>query len=550
MDMIKAAIYARVSTEAQSENSTTDQVRECQSYIEKEGWLIYGVYIDDAISGADVTRAEYNRLKGDAASGNFNYIVVDDLSRIGRDMPEFAKLYQELYDSGVYIIGVADGIDTSKASAKIPVYFKGIMNELYLDDMKAKVVRGLKGQLLRGYSTGGRIYGYKTEPIYDPAGTIDKFGRVKRYGCRISKDEAQVKIIKRIFDLRKSGLGYRAIAHMLNAEEIPPPRADTISGSRHWSPGTIRDILRNKKYIGIWEYNKIRWIKKRVKGSRRSIQNRPSDWVVFNSEELRIVSDELFYQVNSEIRTHMHRNPVGKKKYLLSGLLVCAECGGTMIIQNARKYSSFVCSNARNKGKTVCRNTNHILRSQVEESFMNGLRNSLLNSGVIPAISARTNEIVESALVDRVKDVGQLLKEKKVIERQIENLLNLAQDGDLSPSIRMRIQQKESDLQRTKIEIEYSREKLEKPLRVSLDWIERKFQRLDRLILDRTSGLPALRNELLKLFPGKLVVEPYRASQGIEFHINGNASPFNWLLADNLQLCMASPRGFEPLLPP
>jgi len=337
MNMIKAAIYARVSTDSQSENSTADQVRECQSYIEKQGWIIFGVYIDEAISGADVARVEYSRLKRDAASDKFNYIVVDDLSRIGRDMPEFSKLFQELTDIGVYIIGVAEGIDTSKSAAKIPVYFKGIMNELYLDDMKAKVVRGLKGQILRGFSAGGRVYGYKTDPIYDPSGSLDKFGRVRRYGCKISIDDKQGDVIRRIFELRKSGLGYRAVAHALNSENVATPRIDTISGSRHWSAGTIRDILRNKKYIGTWEYNKIRWIKKRIKSARRSIQNNPSDWVVLQNEELRIVSDEIFYQVNSQIGVNPHRNPAGKKKYMLSGLLVCAECGGTMIIQNARK---------------------------------------------------------------------------------------------------------------------------------------------------------------------------------------------------------------------
>lgn len=254
---MRYAIYARVSTDAQSQHSTTDQIRQCKTFVANRCGLVDTVYRDEAISGSDVSRSDYQRLKSDAFAGRFDAIVVDDLSRIGRDMPEFVTLCRDLADHGVVLCSIADGIDTSNPSSKIPLYFKGIMNELFLDDLKAKVVRGLKGQFNRRYSTGGRIYGYRTEQVLDPSGAYDKFGRPKRLGCEVLIHTEQAKIVSRIFELCDSGLGYKTIATMLNNERILSPHAGCGTRSGLWSPSTVRNILTNRKYTGTWEYNKL-----------------------------------------------------------------------------------------------------------------------------------------------------------------------------------------------------------------------------------------------------------------------------------------------------
>jgi hypothetical protein len=95
-----------------------------------------------------------------------------------------------------------------------------MMNEMFLDDLKAKIIRGLKGQVTRGYSAGGRVYGYKTRQILDPSGATDKFGRPKRLGCEVVIDKQQAKIVRKIFQMKRSGFGYRAIAEYLNGKGV------------------------------------------------------------------------------------------------------------------------------------------------------------------------------------------------------------------------------------------------------------------------------------------------------------------------------------------
>ena len=45
------------------------------------------------------------------------------------------------------------------------VAVKGLVNELYLDDVRDKSHRGLSGSVARGMSAGGRLYGYRTVPV-------------------------------------------------------------------------------------------------------------------------------------------------------------------------------------------------------------------------------------------------------------------------------------------------------------------------------------------------------------------------------------------------
>ena len=194
MDEMNAAIYARYSSDLQRPESIEDQVRQCREWAQSKGWTVreHNVFTDYAVTGTDANRPEYLRLKAAARDGQFQAVVVDDLSRLGRDTAESIRVFQELSSLSVRILGVADGIDTSNSAGKLPYYFKSIMNELYLDDLKEKVLRGMKGQVERGFSVGGRVYGYRQEEVPDPTGARDKHGRPKRLGVKIEIDPEQV----------------------------------------------------------------------------------------------------------------------------------------------------------------------------------------------------------------------------------------------------------------------------------------------------------------------------------------------------------------------
>src|SRR6266852_396806 len=93
---MRAAIYARYSTDLQSAASIEDQVRLCRERITREGWALVATYNDRAQSGASALRAGYQQLLEDARAGRFDFIVAEALDRLSRDQEDVAALYKHL----------------------------------------------------------------------------------------------------------------------------------------------------------------------------------------------------------------------------------------------------------------------------------------------------------------------------------------------------------------------------------------------------------------------------------------------------------------------
>jgi DNA invertase Pin-like site-specific DNA recombinase len=80
----RAVIYARHSTELQSNTSVDDQVRLCRDFIQRQGWRHLEVYSDRAMSGASALRPGYQRLLEDARADRFDIVVAEALDRLTR----------------------------------------------------------------------------------------------------------------------------------------------------------------------------------------------------------------------------------------------------------------------------------------------------------------------------------------------------------------------------------------------------------------------------------------------------------------------------------
>ena len=72
---MKAVIYARYSSERQTEQSIEGQLRECKEFAEAEGITIIDSYIDRAISGKTDNRPAFQQMIADSASHRFNAMV-------------------------------------------------------------------------------------------------------------------------------------------------------------------------------------------------------------------------------------------------------------------------------------------------------------------------------------------------------------------------------------------------------------------------------------------------------------------------------------------
>ena len=146
--MNRVAIYARYSSDQQSETSIEDQIRLCREYAEREGWTITECYKDMAISGASLLlRPGVQMLMQDAMKGAFDIILAEALDRLSRDQADIANLYKQLQFQGVQLTTLSEG----KVS-ELHVGLKGTMNALFLKDLANKTRRGLRGRVEKGKS--------------------------------------------------------------------------------------------------------------------------------------------------------------------------------------------------------------------------------------------------------------------------------------------------------------------------------------------------------------------------------------------------------------
>ncbi len=202
--MIRAALYARYSTDKQREASIEDQARNCRRVAEREGWQLGKTYQDQAVSGCRADRAGYQSMLADAKTGQFDVLLVDDISRLSRDQVEAETTFRRLEHWGVRVIGVSDGYDSEAKIRKVHRAVKNLMNEVYLDDLAEKTHRGLEGQARAGNNAGGHAYGYRHVPIED-AERRDSFGRPVVVAVRREIESAQAQTVRNIFDWYATG---------------------------------------------------------------------------------------------------------------------------------------------------------------------------------------------------------------------------------------------------------------------------------------------------------------------------------------------------------
>ena len=237
----KVAIYARFSSERQSETSIDDQVRRCRKFIVEAGADPENatVFSDFAVSGASLARPGFEMLMLAVERQQVDAIVTEDISRISRDFADAAAVFKQLQYARVPLIGIADGIDTSRGDAKLSFTLKSLVADIYIDDLRDKTLRGLEGKANAGYATGNVAYGYLTVPEVDAAG--------RSRGNQIVIDAERAEIVRRIFAMYRDGKSLAAIARVLNREGIASPRAGTRHKRSGWGASTIRVMLYNER---------------------------------------------------------------------------------------------------------------------------------------------------------------------------------------------------------------------------------------------------------------------------------------------------------------
>jgi len=421
---VRAAIYARMSTDKQSADSPADQVARCREFAVSRGWTVLDdlVVQDAGISGASRhERPQFLELM--ARIAEWDVLLCWDFSRLARNEEDLGWVRNRLKSAKKNAYAVNTGRSIHDLGSRV----EGVIAAEYLEKLKADTHRGLRGRAERGLSAGGLPYGYRTEEI--ASGKVDPHGRSIPAGYHFVIDKPQAAVVRRIFELYISGDGLRTIAHRLNAERIPSPRR------KGWASSAVQVMLKNPIYRGEYVWNRSEWIKDHDTGRRRRFERPESQWVVKGIAELRIVDERLWDRVQARFRAARQlytRRPDGaivatrtraaKRRHTLSGFLECEVCGGAFYA--VRGGERFACAWHKDRGPLVCPSALRVHRSDLESRIFGTIRERILVPEVVLYAAQRALELVQEGLTPR--DSAADRKRLDEIDVELANLARFA----------------------------------------------------------------------------------------------------------------------------
>ena len=409
--MIKVAIYARYSSDQQKETSLDDQIRRCHEVAARHELTVDPqlIYSDAAMSGMDkhtAKRDNYQRLLTDLRANTIDVLIVDEFNRLTRDVVEQANLTR-MFESNFRIrMLTADGIDTRNQNWQLQAGLAGLIGQQSGRDTKHRVIRGMLGQLERGFMIAAPAFGYSLNRIFEANTHV---------GTQWVIHEENAAIVRKIFEDRSNGQSMHQIAKGLNDQGIPTVRASRIVGGGFWRPARIKNILANPIYRGEFRWNDSTNVKAKAAKS-----GKPVEMKAFARPELRLVSDDLWHQCNAN---KISRSGYGGGKNALAGLIRCDHCHSILFITSKTRCRSAYCSACTNA--RAMKDDPDALTSTIAVDGINLLLQEALKTFITPEVVETFRRRLRDKLTGSLEN--EIAQEKENVARLLKSQERLSE---------------------------------------------------------------------------------------------------------------------------
>jgi site-specific DNA recombinase len=314
--MTKAALYARVSTDAQQKEGTiASQLVGLKRQITAAGHVLAAEYIDDGYTGTLLDRPALNRMRADLKTDRFDRVYFLAADRIAREVEYQRIIVGELLKNGKQI--TINGKDyVQNPENKLTLTMLGAFAEFERAKIIERTTRGRLHRLRMGEmsSNGHRIFGYHY------------VRKTSTAPATLTINEEQAALVRSIFEMFASG-NYGLVTISRHLEER---RILTATGRQRWDSNRIKSILKNETYMGTRYFNRIMHATDANREGKKVIRGKwifrdRQDWIAVSVPA--IVSRELFDKVQDHLREHDARYCQPVTHYLLRGLVQCGVCG-------------------------------------------------------------------------------------------------------------------------------------------------------------------------------------------------------------------------------
>ncbi len=418
--MRKVALYCRVSTDEQAKNkegSITSQVQRLQmkvneknSYENGQWGKVVGIYKDEAYSGKNTDRPEFQRMLTDVKTQRVNTILITELSRLSRSVTDFLSFIEELEDHGCDFICPQYDFDTTSPAGKVFMTIIMALAQFERELTAERIRNNFHARALRGLSNGGVPFlGYDRDPTQSGQLLVNTHEGV---------------IVKKIFDLYLEGKSLSESAKYLNEENIKNKswisKDGKACGGQPFRATSVLRTLTNYAYIGKREVNKRN--KKLVSESLKTEEQ----YTLVDSSWKAIIDPETFQKAQTKLNINKKVKKPMNFDFCYSGIMVCDECGAPLSGKTGtgRNRIYFYYGHNRKTSCKVQRYDAEALEKVLRRQLFTLINNEAMGKQFIQALSEQvqgSSKISEALLKKTQEDIGKRHSEN-------ERLINLMAD--------------------------------------------------------------------------------------------------------------------------
>ena len=361
----RAAIYLRVSTDEQAKLdhvSLAVQEARCRAYAASRDWLLVTVETD-AESGMKPTRRGYQRVLDLARRGEIDVCVVYSATRWGRKASEFLARFEELQTCKVELVSTSEDLTNWLMVAMQAVLAENESRELARRSVPAK-----RHKAESGLFSHGRV----------PIGYSNDRGMLR--------PNQDAEAVRTAFQRVAGGMS------MIDALGL-------FRASRPMTYGGFREMLRNPAYVGRLRFQDLDILAR---------------WEPLVDAETFARAGRLRYRPTRTGRA-----------YWITGLAVCANCGGRMYVVSTvtsrKKPDYLICGLPRPGSRWVgCRRPNtHLHLAEVEEWVLREVARLKASPELIELYVARHASRLAALDAQRGQARLSLMAERERLERQV-----------------------------------------------------------------------------------------------------------------------------------
>lgn len=335
--------YGRVSTKQDEQESSlfTQNImfhNFCERH-KKDGYVLVEEIYDRHSATVALKRKKFMQMIGRARDGEFDILIFKDSKRFSRNCKDFLDIIEDLKREGIYIIFITENVNSETAKRETLTVL-GLLAESHSNGLHNSVSSAIAVNMNK---PEGRIpattFGYDKPTVRD---------------CRVAYiNEEESLLIKELFNRLNSGEGFTSIIKDWRKRGIKSKLGNEISLQ------SLKRMARNNIYTGRIEMHKT--YKDDVRSDTKKTD--PSEWIVTQREDLRIIDDELFYNVQNILDRRSRRDVecVVVRSRPLTGIIKCNCCGKSFVRKRVKDRYYFSCESVMHKydkkDKKQCNNT-------------------------------------------------------------------------------------------------------------------------------------------------------------------------------------------------